>query len=95
MQLRNRHTCQRNCVVSVNRDDRPRTGVVRLAEDLRSGRVRKQCVIKTKHVLVNIEVLDRVLTETLAAPRRPRAERSTSAFCSIWLRIGSSMGQRC
>jgi hypothetical protein len=22
--------------------------------------------------------------ETLAAPRRPRAERSTSAFCSIW-----------
>ena len=33
--------------------------------------------------------------ETLAAPPRPRAERSTNAFCSIWLRIGSSMGQRC
>src|SRR5262249_49981207 len=33
--------------------------------------------------------------ETLAAHRRPRAERSTSAFCSIWRRTGSSMGARC
>src|SRR5262249_59071945 len=30
-----------------------------------------------------------------AAHRRLRAERSTSAFCSIWRRIGSSMGERC
>jgi len=33
--------------------------------------------------------------ETLAGHRRLRAERSTSAFCSIWRRIGSSMGARC
>ena len=33
--------------------------------------------------------------ETLAARRKLRAERSTSAFCSIWRRTGSSMGERC
>jgi hypothetical protein len=32
--------------------------------------------------------------ETLAALRELRVERSTSAFCSIWRRIGSSMGER-
>src|SRR5262249_22964095 len=32
-------------------------------------------------------------TRTLAGHRRLRAERSTSAFCSIWLRIGNSMGR--
>src|SRR5262245_42082836 len=33
--------------------------------------------------------------ETLAGHRRLRAERSTSAVCSIWRRTGSSMGARC
>src|SRR5262249_59111945 len=33
--------------------------------------------------------------ETLVGHRRLRAERSTSAFCSIWRRTGSSMGARC
>jgi hypothetical protein len=33
--------------------------------------------------------------ETLAGHQRLRAERSTSAFWPIWLRIGSSMGARC
>jgi hypothetical protein len=35
------------------------------------------------------------LCRSIAAAQRPRAERSTSAFCSIWRRIGSSMGERC
>src|SRR5215813_3697482 len=33
--------------------------------------------------------------DALAGHRRLRAERSTSAFCSIWRRIGSCMGARC
>src|SRR5262249_49569896 len=33
--------------------------------------------------------------ETLVGHRKLRAERSTSAFCSIWRRTGSSMGARC
>jgi hypothetical protein len=33
--------------------------------------------------------------DTLVGHRRLRAERSTSAFCSIWRRTGSSMGERC
>jgi ubiquinone/menaquinone biosynthesis C-methylase UbiE len=32
---------------------------------------------------------------TPVARRRPRAERSTSDFCSIWQRIGRSVGERC
>ena len=33
--------------------------------------------------------------ETLAARLKLRGARSTSAFCSIWRKIGSSMGARC
>src|SRR5215813_2065718 len=33
--------------------------------------------------------------ETLVGHRRLRAGRSASAFCSIWRRTGSSMGERC
>ena len=47
-------------------------------------------------IRILVAEIDKVLLEeTLAAARRLRAERSTSAFCSIWRRIGSSMGERC
>jgi hypothetical protein len=50
---------------------------------------------KAAHTVVNGRIKGRFargLLETLAAHRRPREERSTSAFCSIWHRIGNSMG---
>jgi DNA invertase Pin-like site-specific DNA recombinase len=76
----------------------------KLAERIRAALASGMSVRKTAAKFeVNPSTVQRVArpfddvehASVAAAPPRPRAERSTSAFCSIWLRIGSSMGQRC
>ena len=63
LQLCDAHTGQRNSVMSIDHDHRARLGVMRLTENLRRCRVRKQGVLKRKYVLVHVEVRNGFLAE--------------------------------
>src|SRR5262249_20997692 len=83
LQLRYLHARKRNRVMSVNHDDRPCLGIVRLTKNLCSRLVRKQRVIEGDHILTGVEILDRFLAETWVEHKRVATTATIKATDSV------------
>ena len=65
LQLCDCHARKGDSVMGISDDHCPSAGVMRLTEHLRRCVMREQSMIERKHILIDVEVCNRFLTEAL------------------------------